>query len=75
MFRGFLLRRLTGVWGRGWTLAEIALAFGLIHLPGLSGLTAVKMVCTNRCMLAVFSALCLRGGTLWSAVAAHLAMN
>jgi membrane protease YdiL (CAAX protease family) len=75
MFRGYLLRRLTELCGRGWALAAIALAFGLFHLPGLAGLDAVKMVCTTAACSLLFSALTLRSGTLWSAVAAHLAMN
>ena len=75
LFRGYLLRQLTGIWGRSWALATIALAFGLFHLPGLTGLSAVKMVCTTGACSLLFSALYFRSGTLWSAVAAHLAMN
>jgi membrane protease YdiL (CAAX protease family) len=75
LFRGYLLRRLIELWGRGWALAVIALAFGLFHLPGMSGVAAVKMVCTTAACSLLFSALYLRSGTLWSAVAAHLAMN
>jgi membrane protease YdiL (CAAX protease family) len=75
LFRGYLLRRLTEGWGRGWALAIVALGFGLFHLPGLSGVAAVKMVCSTAACSLLFSAVYLRSGTLWSAVAAHLSMN
>lgn len=75
MFRGYLLPRLTAWWGRGWALAVLALAFGLFHLPGLAGPGALKMVCTTAACGLLYSALVLRTGTLWSAIAAHGAMN
>jgi uncharacterized protein len=75
MFRGYLLPRLIALWGRGWALVAIALAFGLFHLPGLAGMEATKMVGTTAACSLLYSALVLRTGTLWSAVAAHAAMN
>jgi membrane protease YdiL (CAAX protease family) len=64
-----------GLWGRAWALGTIALAFGLFHLPGMSGIAAVKMVGSTAMCSLFYSALVLRSGSLWSAVAAHLAMN
>ncbi|HEX2099383.1 MAG TPA: type II CAAX endopeptidase family protein [Candidatus Synoicihabitans sp.] len=75
MFRGYLLPRLIAWWGRGYALAALAVAFGLLHLPGLSGLAAVKMVGTTAACGFLYSALVLRTGTVWSAIAAHAAMN
>jgi membrane protease YdiL (CAAX protease family) len=75
LFRGYLLRRLIEWWGQPSALVAVALAFGLFHLPGLSGWTAVKMVCTTGASSLLFSALLLRSGSLWSAVAAHFSMN
>jgi membrane protease YdiL (CAAX protease family) len=75
MFRGYLLPRLITWWGRGWALGVLALAFGLLHLPGLAGMEAVKMVGTTAACGFFYSALVLRTGSLWSAIGAHWAMN
>jgi membrane protease YdiL (CAAX protease family) len=75
LFRGFLLQRLIALWGRPLALGAIALAFGLFHLPGMSGIAALKMIGSTAMCSLFYSALVLRSGSLWSAVAAHLAMN
>src|SRR5207247_1200909 len=53
----------------------IAILFGLFHLPGLTGMAALKMVFTTAACSYVFAAAFLQTGTIWGAVALHLVAN
>jgi membrane protease YdiL (CAAX protease family) len=69
LFRGVLLSALLQRWHAGWAAAISALAFALIHLPGLQyqwyalpGLALLALV---------LAWLRLRSGSIWPAVVAH----
>ncbi|SHM04228.1 CPBP family intramembrane glutamic endopeptidase [Rhodanobacter sp. OK091] len=73
LFRGVLLSALLQRWHAGWAVTISALAFALIHLPGLQyqwyalpGLALLALV---------LAWLRLRSGSIWPAVVAHGANN
>ena len=74
-FRGYLLLLLTRHFGLTRALFVVALLFGLFHLPGLSGWTAVKMVCTTAAWSFLFAYGYLLTGSLWTAVGLHVFGN
>jgi len=69
LFRGVLLSALLQRWHPGWAVAVSALAFALIHLPGLQyqwyALPALALLAL------VLAWLRLRSGSIWPAVVAH----
>ena len=75
VFRGYLLLILAHRFGLRPALLLTAIVFGLFHLPGLSGLAAVKMVFTTAAFSYLFSAAFLKTGTLWTAIALHFFAN
>jgi membrane protease YdiL (CAAX protease family) len=75
IFRGYLLLLLHRHCGLGWALAISGLLFGLFHLPGLSGVVALKMVCTTFIGGSLFACGFLLTGTLWTAIGMHVAGN
>ncbi|MDB6053103.1 MAG: family intrarane metalloprotease [Verrucomicrobiales bacterium] len=75
VFRGFLLVVLSRLWGLRLAMLAIAILFGLFHLPGLSGIQALKMICTTAACSYLFCSAFIITGTLWTAVALHVAMN
>ena len=74
-FRGYFLVVLARYLGLTRALLIGALLFGLFHLPGLSGLEAVKMVCTTGAMSFVFAYGYVLTGSLWTAVGLHVFGN
>ena len=75
VFRGYLLIVLWRAFGLRMALALVALLFGLFHLPGLSGMAALKMIFTTAAASYFFAAVFLATGTLWTAVALHFMGN
>jgi membrane protease YdiL (CAAX protease family) len=75
VFRGYLLLVLIKCFGLRPALAITAFIFGLFHLPGLSGLAALKMVLTTAAFSYLLSAAFLKTGTLWTAIALHFFAN
>jgi len=75
IFRGYLLVTLRRSLGLARALAITALLFGLFHLPGMSGMAALKMICTTAAMSVVFALAYLRTGSLWTAIGLHAATN
>ena len=71
MFRGYLLIMLTQFLGLTRSLLIGALLFGLFHLPGMTGVAAVKMVCTSGAMSFIFAYGYVLTGSLWTAVGLH----
>ncbi|WP_242103549.1 type II CAAX endopeptidase family protein [Lysobacter sp. M2-1] len=74
-FRGYMLVVLTRYLGLTRALLIGAVLFGLFHLPGLSGMQAVKMVCTTGAMSFVFAYGYVLSGSLWTAVGLHVFGN
>ena len=74
VFRGYLLLVLVKRFGLRPALLLTAFIFGLFHLPGLSGLAALKMVLTTAFSY-LLSAAFLKTGTLWTAIALHFFGN
>lgn len=61
--------------GLGRALFIGAFLFGLFHLPGLSGMTAVKMLCTTGAMSFIFAYGYVLTGSLWTAIGLHVFGN
>jgi membrane protease YdiL (CAAX protease family) len=74
-FRGYVLVVLTRYLGLTRALLIGALLFGLFHLPGLSGMQAIKMICTTGAMSFVFAYGYVLSGSLWTAVGLHVFGN
>jgi membrane protease YdiL (CAAX protease family) len=74
-FRGYVLVVLTRDLGLTRALLIGALLFGLFHLPGLSGMQAIKMICTTGAMSFVFAYGYVLNGSLWTAVGLHVFGN
>jgi membrane protease YdiL (CAAX protease family) len=75
IFRGYLLLLLRQYYGLAVALVITSILFGLFHLPGLSGLVALKMVCTTFLGGILFAYGFLLTGTLWSAISLHVVGN
>ncbi|HEU5081548.1 MAG TPA: type II CAAX endopeptidase family protein [Opitutaceae bacterium] len=75
IFRGYLLLTLAKRWGDARAVLVTSFLFGLFHLPGLSGIVALKMVCTTFLGGCLFARVFLSTRTLWTAVAMHVAGN
>ncbi len=75
IFRGYLLVTLRRSLGLPRALAITGLMFGLFHLPGMSGMAAVKMVCTTAAMSVVFALAYVRTKSLWTAIGLHAFTN
>jgi membrane protease YdiL (CAAX protease family) len=74
-FRGYPLLRLRERYGTLKAVLAVALAFGVLHLPGMYGADALKMVVTTGLSSIVFSIAYLGSGTLWAAIGLHMGMN
>lgn len=74
-FRGYPLLRLRERYGSVIAIPAVSFAFGLLHLSGMFGMSAVKMIVTTGLCSVLFSLAYLRSGTLWSAVGLHMGMN
>lgn len=75
VFRGYLLLALMRRFGLRTALFVVSIIFGLFHLPGLSGMAALKMVITTGACSYLFAAAFLRTGTIWGAIALHFFAN
>lgn len=75
IFRGYLLLILVRHLGLPRALIITGFLFGLFHLPGLSGLTALKMVCTTFLGACVYAYGYVLTGTLWTAIGMHVVAN
>lgn len=75
MFRGYLLLVVARRFGLGPALLFTGVLFGLFHLPGLSGWTAVKMVGTTLLAGYLYAYGYLLTGTLWTAAGLHVVGN
>ncbi|HEY8995333.1 MAG TPA: type II CAAX endopeptidase family protein [Lacunisphaera sp.] len=75
IFRGYLLLLLRSHCGLPAALVITGLLFGCFHLPGLSGVAALKMVCTTFLGGTLFAYGFLLSGTLWSAISLHVVGN
>ncbi|MBW8745877.1 MAG: CPBP family intramembrane metalloprotease, partial [Sphingomonas sp.] len=51
------------------------LAFGLLHLPGMTGVNAIKIVALTGLSSLLFCLAYLPSGSLWMAVGLHAGMN
>jgi hypothetical protein len=74
-FRGYPLLRLSERYGSFRAVLAVALAFGILHLPGMYGADALKMVVTTGLSSIVFSIAYLGSRTLWAAIGLHMGMN
>jgi hypothetical protein len=74
-FRGYPLLRLRERYGTLKAVLAVALAFGALHLPGMYGADALKMVVTTGLSSIVFSIAYLASRTLWAAIGVHMGMN
>jgi hypothetical protein len=74
-FRGYPLLRLRERYGSFRAVLAVALAFGILHLPGMYGADALKMVVTTGLSSIVFSIAYLGSRTLWVAIGLHMGMN
>jgi len=75
IFRGYLLVMLRRWLGLPRALAITGVLFGLFHLPGMSGIAALKMVCTTAGMSVVFAMAYVRTKSLWTAIGVHVSAN
>ena len=75
IFRGYLLVMLRRWLGLPRALAITGVLFGLFHLPGMSGIAALKMVCTTAAMSVVFAMAYVRTKSLWTAIGVHVSTN
>lgn len=74
-FRAYPLLRLRERYGSPKAVLAVALAFGLLHLPGMRGVDALKIVVTTGLCSILFAIAYLGSGTLWTAIGLHAAMN
>lgn len=74
-FRAYPLLRLRERYGSLKAVLAVALAFGVLHLPGMYGVDALKMVVTTGVCSILFAIAYLRSGTLWTAIGLHAGMN
>jgi membrane protease YdiL (CAAX protease family) len=75
MFRGYLLLILRRSLATGRALLIVSLLFGLFHLPGLTGIAALKMICTTALFSWVLGLVFIGTSSLWTAVGMHVVGN
>lgn len=75
IFRGYLLIVLARRFGLHVALLFVGILFGLFHLPGLTGITALKMFLSTAACSYLFAAAFLWTGTIWAAVGLHFSAN
>lgn len=74
-FRGHALIRLRERYGTIAAITLVSLAFGLLHLPGMTGVNAIKIVALTGLSSLLFCLAYLLSGSLWMAVGLHAGMN
>ncbi len=75
MFRGYLFLVLRRSLGPGPALLIVSLLFGLFHLPGLSGIIALEMICTTTLFSLILGLVFINTNSLWTAVGMHVVGN
>ncbi len=80
LFRGYLLNGLRAVWGRGWALLAMMVAFGLIHIvayseSGMQPSTLALSLTLAALFGGLFGLVYFRTGSLWLPVTLHFAWN
>ena len=74
-FRGHALLRLRERYGTVVAVLLVSLAFGVLHLPGMTGVNAIKIIALTGLSSSLFCAAYLASGSLWAAVGLHAGMN
>jgi len=74
-FRGHALLRLKERYGTIVAVLLVSLAFGVLHLPGMTGMNAVKIIALTGMCSSLFCLAYLVSGSLWAAVGLHAGMN
>ena len=74
-FRGHALLRLRERYGTIAAVLLVSLAFGVLHLPGMTGLNAIKIIALTGLSSSLFCLAYLASGSLWAAVGLHAGMN
>jgi uncharacterized protein len=74
-FRGQSFVRLRQRHGTMLAVLLVSLAFGLLHLPGMAGVNAIKIVALTGLGSLLFCLAYLLSGSLWTAVGLHAGMN
>jgi membrane protease YdiL (CAAX protease family) len=75
MFRGYLLLILRRSLASGRAILIVSLLFGLFHLPGLSGIVALNMICTTALFSCILCLVFIKTRSLWTAVGMHVVGN
>jgi membrane protease YdiL (CAAX protease family) len=74
-FRGYPFLRLRNRYGSSAAVAATSVAFGVLHLPGMSGIDAFKIIIITGLSSVLFCIAFLNSRTLWTAVGLHMGMN
>ena len=74
-FRGYPFTRLRRRYGTWKAVAAVSLAFGILHLPGMYGANAMKIIVITGLCSVMFCIAFLATRTLWSAIGLHMGMN
>lgn len=74
-FRGHALIRLRERYGTIVAVLLVSLAFGVLHLPGMTGVNAIKIVILTGLSSLLFCLAYLSSASLWTAVGLHAGMN
>jgi len=74
-FRGHALIRLRERYGTIIAALLVSLAFGVLHLPGMTGVNAIKIIALTGLSSLLFCLAYLLSGSLWAAVGLHAGMN
>jgi membrane protease YdiL (CAAX protease family) len=74
-FRGHPFVRLRQRHGPVVAVALVSLAFGILHLPGMTGINAPKIVALTGLSSVLFCLAYVRTGSLWTAIGLHAGMN
>ncbi len=74
-FRGHPFIRLRERYGTLIGIAFVSLAFGVLHLPGMVGPNAIKIIVMTGLSSVLFCLAYLRTRSLWAAIGLHAGMN
>jgi len=74
-FRGHALLRLRERYGSVVAVLLVSVAFGVLHLPGMTGVNAIKIIALTGLSSSLFCFAYLASGSLWAAVGLHAGMN
>ena len=74
-FRGHALIRLRERYGAVAAVLLVSLAFGILHLPGMTGANVSKIIVLTGLSSVLFCLAYLSSASLWTAVGLHAGMN